>query len=123
MMNRNDWLRGWIAGILLGAAVGFAGALALSQLDWIALAPASAPAPAPRLTVEAQMSLQRHLAAASSYLKLGNTEAAGQLYARALGLDCANREAAAGLKATLVDAPFERKRILQEARRACSSRG
>lgn len=122
-MNRNDWLRGWIAGMVLGAGVGFAGALALSQVDRMAWAPASAPAPTARLTVEVQMSVQRHLAAASSYLKLGNTEAAGQLYARVLGLDCANREASAGLRAALVDAPFERERILQEARRACSSRG
>ena len=122
-MNRNDWLRGWIAGMVLGAGVGFAGALALSQVDRMAWAPASAPAPPARLTVEVQMRGQRHLGAASSYLKLGNTEVAGQLYARVLGLDCANREASAGLRAALVGAPFERERILQEARRACSSRG
>lgn len=122
-MNRNDWLRGWLAGIVLGAGVGFAGALALSQLGRRAWTPPSAPAPAPRLTVEGQMNVQRHLAAANSYLKVGNTEAAGQLYARVLGLDCTNREATAGLKAALVDAPFERERILREVGRACSSRG
>jgi len=119
MTSRKDWLQGWFAGIVVGAVIGGATALVIARLDANPLGIARRATPASTPTRDQQVRVADALAAARAYLRVGNFEAARELYASALQIDCENAEAQKGLLASTVDTPSMREELRTQIRRAC----